>query len=111
MDDQCIARSIPVSATPEGTMSPRETPEMELMLKGYGLTTAEILYRMPDHRSVLQTFVWQLYDIAPKFPELTRFLEFWRGNLDGPIHSVVYTHRRMIRPNEWRSVTGEFRLN
>ncbi|MGO4816570.1 hypothetical protein AB4156_44485, partial [Cupriavidus sp. 2MCAB6] len=37
-------------------------------LKGYGLTTATILYRMPDHPSVLQTFIWQHYDVAPRFP-------------------------------------------
>ena len=33
--------------------------ETELMLRGYGLTTAEIFYRIPDYRSVLNTFVWQ----------------------------------------------------
>ena len=46
---------------------------------GYGLTTAEILYRMPDHRSLLQTYVWQDYDLYPKFPALTDFLAFWQG--------------------------------
>ena len=45
---------------------------------GYGLTTARILYRMPDHPSVLQEFIWQTYDLAPEFPELTRFVTFWR---------------------------------
>ncbi len=39
--------------------------EMELMLKGYGLTTAQILYRLPDHPSLLQTYIWQHYDLAP----------------------------------------------
>ena len=29
-------------------MRPNET---ELMLKGYGLTTAELYYRMPDYRN------------------------------------------------------------
>jgi uncharacterized protein Usg len=89
----------------------RNHADMELMLKGYGLTTAEILYRMPDHRSVLQTFLWQHYDIAPKFPELFRFLDFWKSKLDGPLHSVTYTHRRLIAPNEWRNVTGELVLH
>ena len=28
-------------------------------LEGYGLTTAQILYRLPDHPSLLQTYVWQ----------------------------------------------------
>jgi uncharacterized protein Usg len=85
--------------------------DMELMLEGYGLTTAEILYRMPDHPSLIQTFVWQTYDLAPKFPELTRFLDFWRTSLDGPLHSVRYVHRRLVSAGEWRNVTGELILH
>ena len=42
-----------------------EKSETELLLKGYGLTTAEMIYRMPDYTSVLNTFVWQEYDLAP----------------------------------------------
>ncbi|MGQ2908223.1 MAG: usg protein [Aliihoeflea sp.] len=85
----------------------QRTREMELMLQGYGLTTAQILYRMPDHPGLLQTFIWQHYDLAPKFPELFRFLDFWREKLDGPLHSVSYTHKKLISPNEWRNVSGE----
>lgn len=85
--------------------------EMELMLQGYGLTTAQILYRMPDHRGVLQTFIWQHYDLAPKFPALRGFLDFWREKLDGPLHSVSYTHRRLISANEWRKVDGEIMIH
>ena len=33
--------------------------DFEMMLEGYGLTTAEMFYRMPDHQSILQTFIWQ----------------------------------------------------
>lgn len=86
----------------------RDTFELELMLKGYGLTTAELLYHMPDHPHVLQTFIWQDYDIAPKFPVLFGFISFWRAKLEGPLHSVHYTHRKLIAPNEWRKVDGEF---
>lgn len=89
----------------------QRTREMELMLQGYGLTTAQILYRMPDHPGLLQTFIWQHYDLAPKFPELFRFLDFWREKLDGPLHSVSYTHKKLISPNEWRKVDGEILLN
>jgi len=85
--------------------------ETELMLKGYGLTTAQILYHLPDHPHLLQTFLWQHFDLAPKFPELYRFLDFWREKLDGPLHSVSYTHRRLIAPNEWRNVSGELVLH
>ncbi len=89
----------------------RNVREMELMLKGYGLTTAQLLYHMPDHPHLLQTFIWQEYDLAPKFPALYRFIDFWKAKLDGPLHSVQYTHRRLIAPNEWHNVQGEFALH
>ncbi len=85
--------------------------EVELMLKGYGLSTVEVTYRIPDFRLVLTTFGLQLYDIAPDFPELTKFVTFWITKLDGPLHSVRYTHQKLLRPGEWRNVSGEFRLH
>ncbi|QOZ44366.1 protein usg [Bradyrhizobium sp. CCBAU 53340] len=78
---------------------------------GYGLTTAQILYRMPDHPSLLQTYVWQNYDTFPKFPALTDFLAFWTEKLDGPLHSVTVAHSKLIKPAELRAVDGVFRLN
>jgi uncharacterized protein Usg len=85
--------------------------ELELQLNGYGLTTAHILYHIPDFRSLLQTYVWQGYDLAPEFPEMKRFLDYWESNLDGRLHSVRYAHRRLIGPNEWRRVDGEIVLH
>ncbi len=81
------------------------------MLKGYSLTTAEILYRMPDHPSLLQTFVWQDYDLHPRFPKLMGFLEFWNAELDGKLYKVSVAHSKLIRPSEINLVSGEFRLN
>ena len=89
----------------------REHSEMDLLLKGYGLTTAKILYHYPDHPHLLQTYVWQDYDLAPKFPALFAFIDFWKARLDGPLHSVVYSHRRLISPSEWRKIDGEFVLH
>jgi uncharacterized protein Usg len=54
----------------------------------YRLTTAEIIYHLPDHPDLLQSFIWQKLDLAPDFPELRRFLDFWSHNLDGKLHSV-----------------------
>jgi uncharacterized protein Usg len=85
--------------------------EFELQLAGYGLTTARILYRMPDHPALLQTYVWQDYDVAPKFPVLTRFIDFWRRELEGPLHSVEVAHKRLIGAAEWKRVDGMFLLN
>lgn len=89
----------------------RDYSETELRLLGYRLATAEILYRMPDHPDLLQTFVWQALDLAPKFPVLTKFLGFWERNLDGPLHSVRVASRDLITPNDFRSFDGEFRLH
>lgn len=78
---------------------------------GYGLTTAHILYRRPDHHWLLQTYVWQSYDLFPRFPELQKFLEFWREKLEGPLHSVQVSHSRLIKPAELKAVGSEFRLH
>jgi uncharacterized protein Usg len=91
--------------------SSMQASETERMLKGYGLTTAELYYRMPDYRNVLNSFIWQEYDLAPDYPELFRFIEFWQGNIEGPLHSVRFTHRKLIAPGEWRNVVGEFRVH
>jgi uncharacterized protein Usg len=80
-------------------------------VEGYGLTTAHILYRRPDHRWLLQSYIWQAYDLFPKFPELQKFLEFWQEKLEGPLHSVQVAHCKLIKPAELRPVEGEFRLH
>ena len=80
-------------------------------IAGYGLTTAQILYRRPDHPWLLQTYVWQDYDLCPDFPELHGFLRFWQKSLEGVLHSVTVAHSRLIKPAELRAVGDEFRLN
>ncbi len=80
-------------------------------LEGYGLTTATILYRLPDHPKLLQTFIWQEYDLAPKFPVLHGFLEFWNRELQGPLHSVTVAHSRLIKPAEYQAVDGILTLH
>lgn len=85
--------------------------EMEWQLKGYRLATAEILYHMPDHPALLQSFIWQHYDIAPEYPELHRFLDFWTENIDGPLHSVRVARTEILSPAETRTVEGSFSLH
>lgn len=80
-------------------------------LQGFGLTTANILYRLPDHPSLLQSYLWQNHDLHPHFPELRKFLDFWTRELEGVLHSVVVSHCGLIKPAEFRAVGGEFRLN
>lgn len=55
---------------------------------------------MPDHPTLLQIFIWQHYDIAPHFPRLRKFLDYWVENLDGELHSVKVGRSQLIRPAE-----------
>jgi uncharacterized protein Usg len=84
---------------------------IELALRGYRLTTAEILYHMPDHPVVLQSFIWQEFDLAPRFPVLNKFLRFWETGIDGRLHSVHVAARGLISDAELRLAGGEFTLN
>ena len=74
-----------------------------MQLKQYRLTTAEILYHMPDHPSLLQSYLWQEYDLAPQFPTLRKFLDFWSHNLDGKLHSVKVASVDLLTPPKWRN--------
>jgi len=89
-----------------GTLS-----ETELRLHGYGDTIAKMYFRMPDYVHVLNEFVWTKLDLAPDFPVLFGFIEFWQREIDGPLHSVEFTHSKLIRPGTWRHVTHEFRIH
>ena len=80
-------------------------------LEGYGLSTVEIHYFMPDHPSLLQLFVIQQYDLAPSFPELDRFLAYWRAEIEAVLHSVRVAHKHLIGPAEWRAVDGVISIN
>ena len=84
---------------------------MELMLRDYRLTTADILYHLPDYPKLLQSYVWQEYDIAPKFPSLCKFLEFWQRELDGKLHSVRVTSAGLINDAQFRYAKGELLIH
>ena len=87
------------------------TKDFEKQVAGFGLTTAHILYRRPDHRWLLQSYVWQAYDLFPKFPELQRFLSFWEKSLDGPLFAVTVAHSKLIKPAELRTVDGVLQIH
>lgn len=83
----------------------------QCQIAGFSLTTAEILYRLPDHPKLLQAYIWQDYDLAPRFPKLVDFLDFWSANLDGALYRIRVAHRRLIQPAEFSFVAGELRLH
>lgn len=89
------------------------TDEVSLarQLKGYRLATAEILYRMPDHPSLLQTFVWQHYDLAPGYPELRKFLTFWAEKIEGRLFSVRVARAEVVTPSRYGQSAGVWQLH
>ena len=89
----------------------RADPSFLKQLDGYSLATAEITYRLPDAQSLLQTYLWQEYDMAPDFPALRKFLDFWTRELDGPLHSVKVVHSALIKPAEFRLVDHQITLH
>ncbi len=86
-------------------------PVKGLSIDSYRLTTAEILYHLPDYPSLLQTYVWQDYDLAPKFPVLAKFLNFWEANLEGRLHSVKVGSKKIIAGDEIRHAAVQLYLH
>lgn len=76
--------------------------DLTVQLNGFQLTTAQILYHLPDYPKFLQTFLWQDYDLAPRYPKLRHFLDFWANSIDGKLHSVYVAHQKLITPNDPR---------
>lgn len=92
-------------------MTARDYRDFRAQLAGFSLTTAEILYCLPDHPSLLQSYIWQDYDEHPRFPRLRTFLDFWTHNLDGKLYRVRVAHKKLIMPAELRLVDAEFRVH
>lgn len=84
----------------------RASPDFVRQMEGYGLTTVEVHYFLPDHPRLLQLFAFQQYDEAPTFPVLKKFLDYWTREIEGPLHSVRVAHKRLIGPQEWQAVDG-----
>jgi uncharacterized protein Usg len=66
---------------------------------------------MPDHPGLLQTFLWQTLDLAPRYPRLARFLDHWRREVDAAIHSVRISQGDDLGPPKWLTADAMFRLN
>jgi uncharacterized protein Usg len=85
--------------------------DFKKQLRGWSLTTAEITYCLPDFRSILQTYIWQDYDIAPDFRRLRKFLDFWSHNLEGPLKSVRVANAGIIKPTDIKHVDAQWTLH
>jgi uncharacterized protein Usg len=78
--------------------------ELVLRLQGWRLTTTEILYYMPDHPALLQSFVWQTLDLAPQYPRIRKFLDFWRREIEAVIHSVRLASGETLAPGRIKTL-------
>lgn len=76
--------------------------DLKQQMSDYRLTTAQIIYHLPDHKNVLQEFIWQEYDIAPEYPTLRGFLNFWIEKIEGKLHSVYVAKKEIITPGDYR---------
>jgi uncharacterized protein Usg len=72
--------------------------DLSRQFRGQRLTTAEVIYYMPDHPALLQRFLWQTLDLPPEFPRIHTFLDFWRREIDAVIHSVTCSAVGLISP-------------
>ena len=73
-------------------------------LSGYCLTTAEIIYRPPDHLDLMQTLIWRVLDLPPKFPELHKFLGFGEREIEALPSQVKVANFEILRPSRARHV-------
>ncbi len=76
--------------------------DLTTQMNDYRLTTAQIIYHMPDHENLLQEYIWQEYDLAPTYPSLQEFLSFWKKEIEGKLHSVYVAKQELITPSDYR---------
>lgn len=55
--------------------------------------------------------MWQAYDLAPRYPALTKFLRFWEQHIEGALHIVRVASAALVKPAEFRYAKGELHLN
>jgi uncharacterized protein Usg len=52
------------------------------------VATVQVVYYIPDYLHIVNEFVWQTDDQLPEYPRITRFLDYWDKNIEGPIKEV-----------------------
>lgn len=88
-----------------------EHEDIRRQLEGWRLTTTEVLYYMPDHPKLLQSFVWQTLDLAPRYPRVRKFLDFWKAEIEAVIHSVRLASGEELAPSRVRMAKSWSLLN
>ena len=94
-------------------MLSRANEDFACRLEGFGVTTAQFFYRLPDCPSIIcaNPLIRQFEDFYPEFPELQKYLEFWKREIDGPLERVIVAHQRLLKPAEVRLISGVINLH
>lgn len=83
----------------------------DLLLFRQSLVTISVLYYLPDHRNLVNEFVWQTTDIRPRFPRVHQFLDHWRREIDAVIKEILLADLTLMEKREVRFVDGVFVVN
>lgn len=73
-----------------------------VLIKERSLVTVNVLYYMPDYQSIINEFVWQTLDIGPKYPRISKFLDFWKREIDAVIKEVIISDQNHFYEKDWR---------
>lgn len=76
----------------------------------FRLASILVVYRLPDHHSILQEFFWQTLDNPNGYPRMMKFINYWIEHIEAPIHSVKIANTEIISPNNFESVSKYYEL-
>ena len=62
------------------------------------LVSLRVLYYMPDHRSIIQEFIWQTEDVKPKYPRVNKYLNFCSVHIDAVIADIEMAESEQSQP-------------
>ena len=66
---------------------------MVVYIRKWTVASVQVVYYIPDYLNIVNEFIWQTEDQFPEYPRITRFLDYWDKNIDGPIKEVyIYDH-------------------
>ena len=71
------------------------------------LVSLHVFYYMPDHRDLIQEFMWQTMDIKPKYPRVNKFLNYWKENIEAVIADIEMIEIEKI--SKYKSVEDIFK--
>jgi uncharacterized protein Usg len=66
----------------------KKEDNMAYILHKWTVATVQVVYYIPDYLNIVQEFIWQTEDQLPEYPRITKFLNYWDKNIDGPIKEV-----------------------